>query len=87
MRAEGSKRLTTVCNQQGDAIAAGLEIAATNIPNCGFKAAMDVSAKPGATATIRSRREADLIPTPHSGPLLVPGGEGELFMLWDDYPG
>jgi len=27
VRAEGSKRLTTVCNQQGDAIAAGREIA------------------------------------------------------------
>jgi Uncharacterized protein conserved in bacteria (DUF2188) len=27
VRAEGSRRLTTVCNQQGDAIAAGREIA------------------------------------------------------------
>ena len=27
VRAEGSKRLTTICDQQGDAIAAGREIA------------------------------------------------------------
>jgi len=38
-----------------------VKLPATNIPSCGFKAATAVSAKPGAAATIRSRRAVDWI--------------------------
>ena len=70
---KGSKRLTTICDQQGDAIAAGREIARNQhselriqgrealTPNPSPIRWARVAIKPGATATIRSRRAVEIV--------------------------
>lgn len=71
VRAEGSKRLTRICDRQADAIAVGVRLPTTYISELRVQVRDDRFREAWSYGTIRSPRDAELIPTPPSGPRLV----------------